>query len=118
MKNESKQTVLYFIGSSGTGKTTTLKVLYSHMKRQNLNVNCLCINAKADKLNFLAVGAYVFVARCLSLREKPELCKNLESAKALCFAFSPIIATKKGNQCPIHFTKMYNFRPFSKGGDS
>ena len=117
MKNKNIQAVLYFTGPSGTGKTTTLKELCSYMKCQNLNVNCLYINAKADELNFPAVGAYIFVDEAQCLREKPRLCKNLESAKALCFAFSPIIATKEGcsiNQCSIHFIKIYNFRPFSK----
>ena len=118
--NQGHQVVVFFTGPSGTGKTTTLKVLYSTMKRKNKdsNKNFFYIDANLDELDFPAKSAYVFVDNAQCLLKKQELVGNLRAAKALCFAFSSVVVTKDGEtsvkQCGFRFTKKYNFRPFTE----
>ena len=112
--------VVFFTGPTGTGKTTTLKVLYSTMKCKNKdsNKNFFFIDAKLNELDFPAKNAYVFVDNAQYLVKKRELVGNLQGAKALCFAFSSVVVTKDGEtslkECGFRFTKKYNFRPFTE----
>ena len=77
MKNEDTPAVLFFTGPSGTGKTTTLKVLYIHMKQdhenKDLNVPFFYINAEEDEVQISLEGAYVFVDEAQCLVEKMRL---------------------------------------------
>ena len=112
--------VLFFTGPSGTGKTTTLQVLYLSMKRNNqdLAVKFDYIDAKyIIDIPCFEKGAYIFVDNAQCLQQIPELINRLRLGKSLCFAFSPVILNKGGDstsQCGFRYTDLYMFRPFSE----
>ena len=121
MKDKTKkdQVVLYFLGPSGTGKMTTLEALYFKMVEDNKdeNITLHYIDAKTEDVEGLPSCTYVFVDNAQSLFEKLKIISWLWSADALCLAFSPVLIQWSGYstmQFHIHFTKVYNFRPFSK----
>ena len=58
-RDDGTRSVLYFTGPSGTGKTTTLQMLYHHMRIES--TNCHLLNAKYDVLGSPIEGGYVFV---------------------------------------------------------
>lgn len=110
--------VLFFCGPSGTGKTTTLRALYCQLRTvtKDQNTELLYVDAKHEDLQAVCTCMYAFVDNAQCLKKKPYSVHFLSGAKSLCLAFSPIVVTESGSStdCGIHYTRLYNFRPFSK----
>lgn len=111
---------MFFIGPSGTGKTTTICELYSRLKERNKdpNIQFIHIDAKYSILGHPVKNAYVFVDNAQCLQQKPELVGYLKQCGiSFCLAFSPLLAGNQGYsifECGFHYTKLYNFRPFTQ----
>jgi Cdc6-like AAA superfamily ATPase len=115
MMNQSRRkNVLFFLGPSGTGKTTTLQALYCKLHKENKD-QVLYIDAKYEELKASCTCMYAFVDNAQCLKQKSNSVGFLRHAKSLCLAFSPLLYDQSGTgtDCGFHFTKEYHFRPFT-----
>ena len=124
--------VLFFIGPSSSGKSTTLKKLYrKYRKKENshaiyIDVS-LCAQPQLEAMKTLCeancpADIYCFVDNAQKLVGSLSMCVSirgflLAKSKAMCFAFSPVGITKDGlavHKFPFQCTHKVFFTPYTE----